>query len=348
MTSMETTSSTKPAVAVVGATGHTGRFVVAELLRRGITPIAIARDEKKLATAVFPRHGVYRRHATVGDTAALDRALRGADAVINCAGPFIDTADAVASAAMRAEIHYVDVCAEQETTLATLKKFNEPARRAGIAVVPSMAFYGGYADLMVSAAIGDWWWFVDSIEIMIGLDSWHPTHGTRATFDRKAVGNLIIKDRKLTPAPSSPASKRWDFGCSLGEQTVLEVPFTETILLSRYINTEKLHNYLSQGAVSDVLDPATPLPKAVDASGRSAQRFVIDIGITRNGERRRAIARGQDIYAITAPLACAAVERLLEGKYRLPGANAPGFIFDADDVLASLGADNSTFKVIAA
>jgi hypothetical protein len=67
-----------------------------------------------------------------------------------------------------------------------------------------------------------------------------------------------------------------------------------------------------------------------------------------NDERRRAVAKGQDSYAITAPLACAAVERLLEGKFRLPGANAPGFIFDADEMLASLGADNSTFKMIAA
>jgi hypothetical protein len=49
-----------------------------------------------------------------------------------------------------------------------------------------------------------------------------------------------------------------------------------------------------------------------------------------------------------APLACAAVERLLEGKFRVPGANAPGYIFDADEMLASLGADNSTFKMIAA
>ena len=44
-----------------------------------------------------------------------------------------DTADAVAGAAMRAGIHYVDVCAEQETARTTLKKFEEPARQAGVA-----------------------------------------------------------------------------------------------------------------------------------------------------------------------------------------------------------------------
>jgi hypothetical protein len=47
-------------------------------------------------------------------------------------------------------------------------------------------------------------------------------------------------------------------------------------------------------------------------------------------------------------LACVAVERLLECKFRVPGANAPGYIFDADEMLASLGADNSTIKMIAA
>ena len=40
---MERLTTAKPVVAVVGATGHTGRFV-AELLRREMTPIAIARD----------------------------------------------------------------------------------------------------------------------------------------------------------------------------------------------------------------------------------------------------------------------------------------------------------------
>ena len=34
--------------AVFGATGHTGRFVVAELLRRGLDIIAIGRDRDRL------------------------------------------------------------------------------------------------------------------------------------------------------------------------------------------------------------------------------------------------------------------------------------------------------------
>ena len=46
----------KPTVAVYGATGHRGRFVIAELLRRGITPIAIGRNAESLSAANFPEN----------------------------------------------------------------------------------------------------------------------------------------------------------------------------------------------------------------------------------------------------------------------------------------------------
>src|SRR5712664_1840764 len=76
----------KRVVAVFGATGHTGRFVVAELSRRGMTPVAIARDSEALKAADFSSPEVIRRPAIINDTASLPDALKGAPAVINCAG----------------------------------------------------------------------------------------------------------------------------------------------------------------------------------------------------------------------------------------------------------------------
>ena len=257
---MDEMGTTKPVVAVFGATGHTGRFVIAELLRRKVTPIAIARDAAALSAANFPELEVFRRQATVDDAASLDRALHGAQAVINCAGPFVDTADAVTSAALRAGIHYVDVAAEQVSVEKTLEKFDEPARQAGVAVVPSMAFFGGFSDLMTTAVLGDWD-AVDSIEVMVGFDSWHPTRGTRNTIERKSVGNLMVTGGRLAPVPSSPAQKRWNFAEPLSDQAVVEVPFSEIVLTSRHVKTVELHTYLTQVALSDVLDPATPPPK---------------------------------------------------------------------------------------
>ena len=78
-------------VAVFGAAGHTGRFVVAELQRRGFAPVAIGRDGAKLTAAGFEARGVAVRTASIDDAASLDRSLAGAAAVINCAGPFLDS-----------------------------------------------------------------------------------------------------------------------------------------------------------------------------------------------------------------------------------------------------------------
>src|ERR1700686_1337953 len=96
-------------VAVFGAAGHTGRFVVAELLRRGFVPVAIGRDSGKLAASGFQDRGVAVRTASIDDPASLDRSFAGVAAVVNCAGPFLETADAVVAASLRARIHYLDV-----------------------------------------------------------------------------------------------------------------------------------------------------------------------------------------------------------------------------------------------
>jgi hypothetical protein len=96
---------------------------------------------------------------------------------------------------------------------------------------------------------------------------------------------------------------------------------------------------LTQVAVGDVLSPATPFPKAVDAIGRSDQNFVLEVIVTRSQERRRSILRGRDSYAVSASSACEAVERLLKNEFRSAGAYAPGEIFDAKSLLAALGPD---------
>ena len=85
-------------IAVFGASGHTGRFIVAELLRRGFAPLAIGRDSVKMEESGFQESNIQIRTASLDDPASLDRSLAGAAAVINCAGPFLDTADAVAAA----------------------------------------------------------------------------------------------------------------------------------------------------------------------------------------------------------------------------------------------------------
>lgn len=67
-------------VAVTGATGFLGEYLVAALRARGAHPIAVVRNREK-AERLLP-HGVEIRVADLGDTPALTRAFQGVDAVI--------------------------------------------------------------------------------------------------------------------------------------------------------------------------------------------------------------------------------------------------------------------------
>lgn len=341
-----TQSQSQPAtVAVFGAAGHTGRFVVAELLRRGLRPVAVGRDRASLAAAGFADHDIPLVQARIDDPAALDRAFSGAGAVINCAGPFLDTADAVAASAIRLGIHYLDVTAEQPSVQATYAAFGEAARAAGVVVLPGMAFYGGLGDLLATLAV-DGREAVDEIDVGIYLDSWHPTQGTRITGHRNTARRLIIADGRLAPLPAADgADVSWPFSAPIGPQESVALPFSETILIERHLRTTRQQTHINLAPLRELRDEATPPPVASDPSGRSAQRFQLEVVARRGSEARRAIARGRDIYAVTAPLVCEAVQRLLGGQAIRPGARAPGELFDAMSLLQALAPGHLTIEL---
>lgn len=334
------------AVAVFGATGHTGRFVVSELLRHGIDPIAVGRDASKLAELGFGGRGIEAREASTEEPGALDRAFEGAGAVINCAGPFLDTAGAVASAALQRGIHYLDMTAEQPSAQATFERFDGAAREAGVVVMPAMGFYGGFADLLVTTAKGDWD-VADEVRIGIALDNWHPTRGTRITGERNTAPRLVVVDGRLAPVPQPAAEMDWDFPHPFARQKVIELPFSEIIVIARHTRTSGLHTYLSHNALRDIRDLTTPPPEPADESGRSAQTFMVEAIVERGGQTRCISAYGRDIYAFSAPLVCEAVRRILDGEARNGGAQAPGAIFDAGDFLGALAEQVPTFEVVA-
>src|SRR5262245_1581311 len=321
-------------VTVFGAYGHTGRFVVSELRTRGWTPILAGRDATKLSALSTTHPGLDVRVASVDDGASLERAVSGVAAVINCACPFIDTAAPVIEAALRAGIHYLDVAAEQAAVLAVFEHFADAARDAGVVVAPAMAFYGGLGDLLATAAMGDWA-EADEICIAIALDSWKPTRGTRLTGQRNPGQRFVFSNNTLERA-EPPPPRMWHFPAPFGTQEVVGIALAETITISRHLRTPEIRSYMNRAPLRDLGDPDTPEPSAADERGRSSQTFLVDVIARRGSEERRAVVRGQDIYAVTAPIVVEATERVVGGLVAARGVVAAGEAFDALDFLRSL------------
>ncbi|MFC9844014.1 saccharopine dehydrogenase family protein [Streptomyces sp. NPDC060223] len=327
-------------VTVFGAYGHTGRFVVAELRARGFVPVLSGRDAGRLRALAASAPGLEVRPASVDDPASLDRALDGVDAVINCAGPFATTAAPVIEAALRAGIPYVDVAAEIEANLDTFTHFGDRARTAGAVIVPAMAFYGGLGDLLATAAMGDWT-AADEADIAYGLSSWHPTPGTRTagtvSRDRRGGRRVRFTDGRLEYHDDAPTLLKWPFPGPLGAREVVgEFTMADVVTIPSHLSIPEVRTHMTTEAAGDLSALDTPAPTAADADGRSDQTFLVDAVVRSGDSERRAVARGRDIYAVTAPLAVEAVHRILTGRTRTVGVASAGEIFDAPDFLRAL------------
>jgi hypothetical protein len=308
----------KQRIAVPGARGHTGSFVIAELQRRGITPIPCDRATD------------------------LDLALRSADAVINCAGPFAATASRTIEAAIGAGIPYLDVTAEVEVVADTFASYAE----AGIPIVPAAAFYGGLGDLLATAAIGDWP-AADHLTIAYALSSWHPTPGTRATgrvsAERRNGRRIAYTGNRLQFREGDAPRTEWTFPAPIGTRPVIgEVTMADSATIPTHLDTPEIATYMSSSALDDLQAADLPGPVAVDERGRSAQTFLVEVVARSGGAERRRVASGRDIYAVTAPLVVEAALRVLAGTGATAGVASVGARFDAEDFLSSLSPEHLT------
>jgi hypothetical protein len=152
----------------------------------------------------------------------------------------------------------------------------------------------------------------------------------------RRFGRKLLPKSNLTP---------WSFSEPFGTLDVVQVPFSEIILMARHLNVPNIRNFINEASMRQVRDPATPAPVAVDERGRSNQTFLMEAAVRRGGSERRAAVRGRDIYAITASLVVEASERICAGRHEGVGARALGELFDATDFLLALSPEHLAVSV---
>jgi short subunit dehydrogenase-like uncharacterized protein len=120
---------------VYGAYGYTGRLVVEAAIDRGYDPIVAGRDAAKT-----------RGVATANDLQARSFPVSGADAhfgdidaVLNCAGPFAETADAMVDACLSTGTHYLDITGELPV-FERISRRGPDAEDVGVTLLPGVGF----------------------------------------------------------------------------------------------------------------------------------------------------------------------------------------------------------------
>lgn len=344
---------TKTTIAVYGASGFTGALTVAELRRRGARVLPVGRSADRLSARGFPKEEV--RVAALDDPDGLIDAFRGCAVVVNCAGPFRYQGEPVIRAAIAAGCHYLDITGEQGYLYGVFERLTEPARAAGVAVLPAMTDDGGPGDLIASLAAA----LIDEPDEVTVADlrvGGVPSRGTVRSgwvnADELASAGLTYVDgrwRDDRPTPAErielpvelelPAETR----TSSGTVAVRPIPLPGVVTVPRHVPARIVRSMIRQSdtEVDRAWDSLTPevidaLPPGPTLPERQASRWLMAVRVTgTRGGAAHGVAYGTDPYSSTAAIASeAAVRLVVDGA--AAGVLAPSMAFDAAEFLNSL------------
>jgi short subunit dehydrogenase-like uncharacterized protein len=121
-----------------GANGYTGELIAREAVKRGMRPVLAGRSRpaiERLARELGCDSAVF----SVEDHTAMVKTLTGVRAVLNCAGPFSQTARSIMQGCLATHIHYFDITGEIDV-FELAHSVHDKARRAGVVLCPGVGF----------------------------------------------------------------------------------------------------------------------------------------------------------------------------------------------------------------
>lgn len=132
---------------IYGAAGYTGRMAAAHATAMGLHVILAGRDEAPLRALAAELGGTHRVFS-LDDAATIDAGLENVAVLLNCAGPYMRTAEPLMRAALRSGVHYLDIAAELDS-YQLAEALDAEAKAAGVMLLPgsggSVAMLGSLA-----------------------------------------------------------------------------------------------------------------------------------------------------------------------------------------------------------
>lgn len=149
-------------VLVLGGTGGMGQGVARDLIKQErIEKVILGdinTDPDRVQEKLRGSGKVSLVRIDVNDHAGLVGAIKEADVVVNCAGPFYKTAVAVAGAAVEARVNYIDICDDYEAAeILFASNIDAAAKTAGITVLTGMGSDPGTNNVLVK-------WYADQLD----------------------------------------------------------------------------------------------------------------------------------------------------------------------------------------
>ncbi|MFA9414922.1 trans-acting enoyl reductase family protein [Natrinema sp. HArc-T2] len=340
---------------IYGSYGYTGRLIAREAVARGGSPVVAGRDASAV-TRQADALGVEGRVVDL-ESSALESHLERFDAVMNCAGPFVETAEPLVAACLETKTDYLDITGEFPV-FECLRQRDDEARTAGITLLPGVGFDVVPSDCL-AAFLADHHPDGDTLRLGIKSDSGLSRGTARTLVEHLGSGGVVRRNGRLIQVPTGFRTREIDFGD--GPEHAVTIPWGDVVTAAHSTGIESIEVYaaappwaaerlstvnsvgwlLERGPVkrllNRVIDARLDGPNGAQLATGSAVVWgeIVDDD---TGQQARARLRTPNPYALTAESAVAAAGRVLEGRNSVPdGFQTPASAFGSEFVLELSG-----------
>lgn len=306
---------------IYGATGYTGRMAARHATAAGMNPVLAGRDAPRLAALAGELDVEYRRF-DLDDSATVDAALHGVSAVLNCAGPFMRTAQPLMTAAIRSGVHYLDTAAELNS-YHLAETLDDKAKAAGVMLLPGSGGSVAMLGCLTAHAAGR---VTDPQHVRVALHvAGSMSRGSAVSAAENLGAECLERHGGVLVSRDPNESREFDFGAGPVACTPATLPDLVTIWHATAIPNIETFVYVSGDAFP--AGDLTDLPEGPTPEQRNANRYQASVEITgANGSIVRSLLDTVNGYTFTPMAAVEAARRVLAGEHR-PGFHTPAELF---------------------
>lgn len=216
---------------IYGAYGYSGKLIAQHAKRMGYTPILAGRSAAKLKE-LGERMGLPWQAFSLDDEQALQRELADVKLLVNCAGPFSQTAKPLLQACLAARVHYLDITGEIDS-FTYAHSLHEQAVEQGIVICPGVGFDVIPTDCIAARLNA---LVPNAVELKLGFDSRsRMSQGTAKTsIERMHLGGAVRRDGEIINVPLAYKTTTIDFGG--GSKHAMTIPWGD--VATAYYTTE--------------------------------------------------------------------------------------------------------------
>jgi short subunit dehydrogenase-like uncharacterized protein len=308
-------------VMIYGATGYTGRMAAEHAAAAGLEPILAGRNELRLVQ-LAAELGVGHRAFALDERSAVDDAISDITVLLNCAGPFMRTAEPLMNAAIKSGVHYLDVAAELDGYLLAEAR-DEEAAAAGVMLLPGS---GGSVAMLGCLASHAAQRVSNPRRIRIALHvAGSMSRGSAISASENVTTECLMRIDGTLTSRDPDEVRKFDFGH--GPTTCQPVTLPDLVTIWRATGIPNIETFVHVSGDAFQQGDVTALPDGPTAEQRYVDRYQAAVEVVgEDGSVVHSVLDTVNGYTFTPLAAAEAARRVLAGEHQ-PGFQTPAGLF---------------------